>query len=115
MSPPDFEKLIRDHDANAAVWFKRLHAEVVALRKEVRILRKVVAEGEQLEFPWFRLTTPRRRQVERVVEYLRDHKGNDAYTPRRAAFETFVPEPGAFPTPESLSRYCYEAKVASFV
>ena len=90
-------------------------AEVGALRDEIRILRQIVASGAQLEFPWFKLPGPRRKQVEAVVAYLQQHRDRELFTVKRAARDTFEEIPGGYPTAEALAAYCYSIKLDSWV
>ena len=89
--------------------------EVVALRDEIRILRQIVNSGSQLEFPWFRLPGPRRRQVEAVISYLREHRDRRIFTLPRACEESFVPVPGGYPNPRALAAYCYGVKLEDWI
>ena len=86
--------------------------EVAALREEVKILRRVVASGEQLEFPWFKLPDPRRKQVEAVIAYLQQHRDRETFPLTRACRDTFVEGvPGGYPTAAALATYCYSIKL----
>lgn len=89
--------------------------EVSALRDEIRILRKIVASGAQLEFPWFKLPTPRRKQVEAVVSYLQQHRNREIFTLRRATIDTFEYVTGGYPNPRALAAYCYEIKLEDWI
>ena len=115
MNESQIARLIREHNETAVGEFKRLLGEVGALREEVKILRRIVASGAQLEFPWFKLPTPRRKQVEAVVAYLQAHRNREIYTVRRAAFDTFVPVEGGYPTPVALASYCYDIKLDNWI
>ena len=89
--------------------------EVVALREEIKILRKIVASGEQLEFPWFKLALPRRKQVEAVVAYLQQHKDRELFSLSRACDDTFEEVPGGYPNAGALKSYCYGIKLDDWV
>ena len=89
--------------------------EMNALRDEVRILRQIVASGAQLEFPWFKLPTPRRRQVEAVIAYLREHPNRAVFTLPRACRDTFVETEGGYPGAGALASYCYGIKLENWL
>ena len=109
------ESLIREHNDLAVKAFKRMTNEVVALREEIKILRRIVNSGAQLEFPWFKLTEPRRKQVEAVVAYLQLHRDREVYTLSRACADTFEPIPGGYPSASALRSYCYGIKLDHWV
>lgn len=85
--------------------------EVAALREEIKILRQIVASGEQLEFPWFKLPLVRRRQVEAVIAYLKRYTDRERYTLSRACDDTFEHQNGGYPTAAALKAYCYDIKL----
>ena len=89
--------------------------EVAALREEIKILRQIVASGEQLEFPWFKLPLQRRRQVEAVIAYLKLHTDREIYTLSRACVDTFEEIPGGYPTVTALRSYCYGIKLDNWI
>ena len=109
------ESLIREHNDLAVREFKRLLGEVGALKDEVKILRRIVNSGAQLEFPWFKLPLPRRRQVEAVVAYLQEHPNREVFTLLRACSDTFKEVEGGYPNPRSLAAYCYEIKLEKWI
>ena len=111
MSTSQIETLLAEHHDLAVREFKRVMSEVRALREEVKILRRIVASGEQLEFPWFKLPLPRRKQVEAVIAYLNQHKNREIYTLSRACVDTYEEIPGGYPNMESLRAYCYDIKL----
>ena len=108
-------ELLTEHNDLAVKAYKRMTNEVVALREEIKILRKIVNSGAQLEFPWFKLPAPRRRQVEAVIEYLKAHKNREIYTLSRACTDTFKEAEGGYPNMEALRAYCYDIKLDKWI
>lgn len=104
-------RLVEEHHDLAVREFRRMAAELAALHDEIKILRKVIASGEQMEFPWFKLPQARRRQVELVIAYLKDHANREVYTLSRACADTFVEVPGGYPSISALRAYCYGIKL----
>lgn len=80
-------------------------------RREVKVLRKVIAEGCEATSPWCRLSEPRMRQVEAVLACLREHR---TYTVRQAARKVFRKTHGGYPTYNALSTYCYSIRLGMF-
>ena len=107
--------LLTEHNDLAVKAFKRMTGEVAALREEIKILRQIVNSGAQLEFPWFKLPEPRRKQVEAVVAYLQLHKDREVYTLSRACADTFEEVPGGYPSASALRSYCYGIKLDHWV
>ena len=108
-------ELLTEHNDLAVKAFKRMTNEVVALREEIKILRRIVNSGAQLEFPWFKLTEPRRKQVEAVVAYLQKHTDREVFTLSRACADVFEEVPGGYPTVTALRSYCYGIKLDSWL
>ena len=105
--------LIREHGDLAANEFQRLLREVGSMRREIHMLRQIIAMGDQhMFFPWFKLSPVRSRMVEKVLEYLRRHRG---VTIPRACQATFELVPGGYPNAASLSAYCYSIKLEMFI
>lgn len=115
MKLEQIESLIREHNDLAVREFKRLLGEVGALKDEVKILRRIVNSGAQLEFPWFKLPLPRRRQVEAVVAYLQEHPNREVFTLLRACSDTFKEVEGGYPNARSLAAYCYDIKLEKWI
>ena len=111
MKEDEIKVLLTEHHDVAVKAFKRMTNEVAALREEIRILRRIVASGEQLEFPWFKLPLVRRRQVEAVIAYLKTHTDRTIYTLSRACADTFELQTGGYPTVTALRCYCYSIKL----
>ena len=107
--------LLTEHNDIAVKAFKRMTSEVAALREEIKILRQIVASGAQLEFPWFKLPAPRRKQVEAVIVYLQQHRNRAIFTVRRAARDTFLETEGGYPNALALAAYCYEIKLENWI
>ena len=94
----------------------RISKNQLALLKEFKILRKVIAQGEERDYPWHhRIGEARRRQVEAVAEYLRNHANRQLYTVRRAAHEVFKKRYGGYPSPDALASYCYDIKIDDWI
>lgn len=108
-------KLIEEHNDLAVREFRRMANEVSSLREEIKILRKIVSSGAQLEFPWFKLPEPRRRQVEAVIAYLQQHRDREIFTIRRACRDTFVEREGGYPNAQALGQYCYDIKLDNWL
>ena len=108
-------ELLTEHNDLAVKAFKRMTNEVVALREEIKILRRIVNSGAQLEFPWFKLSTPRRRQVEAVIDYLKKHRNREIFTLRRACRDSFLDIEGGYPNPLALATYCYSIKLDNWI
>ena len=81
-------------------------------RKEMKVLRKVIAEGGEPTFPWYRLKEPRMRQVEAVLACLREHT---TFTVKQAAKKTFAKTYGGYPGYRALSAYCYSIRLGMYV
>ena len=108
-------ELLTEHNDLAVKAYKRMTNEVVALREEIKILRRIVNSGAQLEFPWFKLPAPRRRQVEAVIDYLKKHTNREIFTLSRACADVFEEIPGGYPTVTALRCYCYSIKLDSWL
>ncbi|MBO5906236.1 MAG: hypothetical protein J6Q84_07450 [Kiritimatiellae bacterium] len=99
----------------AEYWFRKIYKQNLAQQSEMKILRHIIRSGEQLEFPWFKLSGARLRQVEAVIAYLKEHSNREIYTLPRACRETFKFSPDGYPTHEALAAYCYRVKLQSFI
>lgn len=115
MTEAEIGKLITEHHDLAVREFKRMFREMGSLREEVKILRRIVASGAQLEFPWFKLPSVRRKQVEAVIAYLQEHHNREIFTVKRAASDTFQWEEGGYPNAGALACYCYSIKLESWL
>ena len=81
------------------------------MEREIRILHQIVAKTEQTEFPWFSLPSAKMRQVERVIDYLREHPTAKLTL---ACQRVFTPAEGNYATAESLQSYCYRHRIWVF-
>ena len=107
------EELIHEHQDLAIREFRRVVKELVSLRKEVKILREIAAEGAQQTFPWFRLPAPKMKQVELVLACLNEHK---TYNISQAVHSIFnkIRMQGGYETELALKAYCYSIKLDIF-
>lgn len=80
--------------------------------KMLRILQEVVVNGTGEALPWHKLKPARMRQVQAVVEFLREYP---RYSIRYAAKRTFTKAEGGYKDAENLASYCYEHKVKMYV
>ena len=80
--------------------------------KMLRILQEVVVHGTGETLPWHKLKPARMRQVQAVVEFLREHK---CCSIRHAAKRTFTKAEGGYKDAENLASYCYDHKVKMYV
>ena len=80
--------------------------------KMLRILQEVVVNGTGEALPWHKLKPARMRQVQTVVEFLRQHK---CCSIRHAAKRTFTKAEGGYKDAENLASYCYDHKVKMYV
>ena len=80
--------------------------------KMLRILQEVVVNGTGETLPWHRLKPARMRQVQAVVEFLREHR---CCSIRHAAKRTFTKAEGGYQDAENLASYCYDHKVKMYV
>ena len=90
---------------------KKEHAEI---RKELGVLRRIIADGEEVEYPWFDYKQPKMRQIQAVFEYLKEHPNRDLYTVPRAVREKFARIPGGYKTTGALQAACYRCRVALY-
>jgi len=86
--------------------------QIAKVAKKIDILTRIVTDGADQEYPWYRLKPARMKQVEAVRECLREHK---SYTIRHAAARAYVPAPGGYPTWEALATYCYKVNLPMYV
>ena len=93
----------------------RLNKNQASLMEEFKILRKVIAQGEDRDYPWYHLEPGRRKQVEAVVDYLRKHPNRELYTVRRAAYAAYIKTYGGYPTKQALSACCYAVKISNWI
>ena len=92
---------------------ERLCGQVEVIRRKIDGLARIVADGAEVEYPWYRLKSPaRRKAVEAVLNCLREHR---SYTVRQAASKVFVLTQGGYPNWEALAAYCYSVDVPMFV
>lgn len=80
--------------------------------KEMDILRKMIIEGGDQTFPWYRLKEPRMQQVESVLACLREHP---TFTIKQAAKRSFRKRPGGYPTYKAISGYCYAIRLGMYI
>ena len=94
---------------------KELRKVTNALKRsaaELETLKRVVADGEQVEYPWFRLPPARRQQVDSVFQFICSHPTR---TIQQAVIATWKgTSPGGYPTKESLMCYCYSHRIATY-
>jgi len=107
--------LIRDHADEAVVQFRRLMAKVESLEKRIGVLQVMIAEGAQMDFPWFHIKGDENghkgKQVEKVISYLREH----ALASKLEAIEkTFVADPLGYDDIEGLKSYCYRNHIENY-
>lgn len=80
--------------------------------KMLRILQEVVVNGTGEALPWHKLKPARMRQVQAVVEFLREYPRCSI---RHAAKRTFTKAEGGYKDAENLASYCYDHKVKMYV
>ena len=80
--------------------------------KMLRILQEVVVHGTGETLPWHKLKPARMRQVQAVVEFLREYPRCSI---RHAAKRTFVRTEGGYKDAENLASYCYDHKVKMYI
>ena len=80
--------------------------------KALRIIQEVMANGTGANLPWHRLKPARMRQVQAVLEFMREHP---SCTVLHAAKRTFVRTEGGYPDAANLASYCYDHKVGMYV
>ena len=109
----ELAQLMREHHDHSSDEFRHLQREFNTLRREVNMLRRVIANGDDpYQFPWLRLPPARGRMVEKVLDYLRKHRGVNL---PRACQATFESVPGGYPNIASLRSYCYSIKLENFI
>jgi len=89
-----------------------ISGQLEVIRRKVEGLTRIVTDGADREYPWFRLNQARRKSVEAVLNFLRDHR---SYTIRKASAKVFVKSPGGYPNWESLAAYCYAVDIATYL
>ena len=80
--------------------------------KMLRILQEVVVHGTGETLPWHKLKPARMRQVQAVVEFMREYPRCSI---RHAAKRTFTKAEGGYKDAENLASYCYDHKVKMYV
>ena len=104
-------KLLIEHHELGMKELRRLMRKNVSMEREIRILHQIVAKTEQTEFPWFSLPSAKMRQVERVIDYLREHPTAKLTL---ACQRVFTPCEGNYPNVASLQTYCYKHRIWVF-
>lgn len=109
------EALIREHQDLAIKEFERVVRKLESLEKQVGILQRIVAEGEQMQYPWFHIKGDMNghkcKQVEKVLEYLKAHPSINVLGAIQATFE---PDSLGYNNFESLKSYCYRIKLDGY-
>ena len=91
---------------------RRRSRRLAALRREIRELRRIINEGEQMAFPWFDLPRPRMKAVEAVHGYMREHPDANILSACRATFRL---ADGGYPNLKALAAYCYQINLEMYV
>ena len=109
------ETLVREHQELAVREFERVLRKLEGLEKQVCILQRIVADGEQMEFPWSHIkgdtSGHKCRQVEKALEYLKAHR--TARIPK-AVEATFTPDPLGYTKADGLLSYCYRIRLDGY-
>lgn len=111
-----FEKLIREHSDLAVQEFDRLARKMDALEDHLTILQKVVAQGAQMDFPWFHIrgdvTRHKGNQVAKVWRYMKQNPGCKLH---KAVVDTFVADPLGYDNRDGLLSACVRYHVEDFL
>ena len=79
--------------------------EVVALRREVRVMNKTIAYGAKRKRPWERVSSSARGElVYAAYEYLQEHPKEDMNDVCEAVYK---PLTGGYPNLAAFTTYCY--------
>jgi len=89
----------------------RLSRQVVSIAKRIDVLTKIVTDGADQEYPWYRLKPARMKAVEAVLNCMREQKSLNI---RQAARKVFVETPGGYPSWEALATYCYDVNLPMY-
>ena len=111
-----FERLVRGHSDLAVREFDRIARKLDALEDHVTILQKVVAQGAQMDFPWFHIrgdaTRHKGNQVSKVWMHMKRNPECRLYP---AVVATFVPDPLGYGKIEGLHSACVRYHVEDFL
>lgn len=94
---------------------KKLTEELANTRREVKRLRRVIHNGEQDVYPWEDLPKPRRNQVVRVFDYLKEHPDRGVHALPTATEKTFVKVRGGYPNPKACYAYCHAIDIEAYI
>ncbi len=96
----------------AAKEIKQIRFKVDEIQKSIAHLRSVIADGEEKTFPWHALAYQKMKQVEAVLEYLREHR---TATVSVAVQKTFRKVSGGYEKWTGLKSYCYRIDIGLYV
>ena len=111
-----FERLVREHSDLAVQEFDRISRKMDALEEHLTILQKVVAQGAQMDFPWFHIrgdvTRHKGNQVARVWMHMKQNPECRLYP---AVVAPFSPDPLGYEKLEGLYSACIRYHVEDFL
>ena len=111
-----FAKLVVENTDLAAREFERVTRKLDALEREMSVMRKVIVQGAQMDFPWFHIkgdvTRHKGAQVAKVWKYMKEHPECDEYP---AIVATFVPDPLGYDNIYGLMSACRRCHVKDFL
>ena len=111
-----FTKLVNEHSDLAARELARLSHKLDEVQEELTIIRKVMAQGAQMDFPWFHIKGDRTRhkgnQVGKVWHHMKQNPDCCEYA---AVVATFVPDPLGYEDIKGLMSACRRYRVKDFL
>lgn len=111
-----FAKLINEHSDLAAREFERTTRKLDEVQRELSVIKKMIAQGAQMDFPWFHIkgdvTRHKGAQVGKVWKYMKEHPDCDEYP---AIVATFVEDPLGYEKISSLVSACRRYHVKDFL
>ena len=111
-----FSKLISEHADLAAREFERVSRKLNEVEKELSVIKRMITDGAQMDFPWFHIrgdvTRHKGAQVGKVWKYMKEHPECDEYP---AIVATFVPDPKGYDNISGLMSACRRCHVKDFL
>ena len=111
-----FSQLIREHADLAAREFERVSRKLNEVENELSVIKKMIAEGAQMDFPWFHIrgdvTRHKGAQVSKVWKYMKEHPDCQEYP---AIVATFVADEKGYDNMSGLMSACRRYHVKDFL
>ena len=111
-----FARLISEHADLAAREFERVSRKLNEVERELSVIKKMIALGAQMDFPWFHIkgdvTRHKGAQVGKVWKHMKEHPECDEYP---AVVATFVPDPLGYDNIAGLLSACRRCHVKDFL